>query len=405
MTEVVREQLGGFKVIRAMTLERLSQAEVASISQIYLTKNIKLALVMGGFFPMMTLLTNMALALALFLGGRSAIMGNISPGDFVAFITYLALLAWPMLAMGMTLGLIQSGLASLDRLARVLKAEEPSVHPLEADFADPEGPITITFENVSFAYPTRPNQVIEDLSLTLPAGEISAIAGPTGSGKSTLASLLPALYEPTSGRILINGIPSTSWPLDRLRGLFGYVPQEGHVFTGTMRQNLSFGAPGATDAEILRAAEAAAIPMDPEVFPQGLETLVGERGLTLSGGQRQRLALARALLINPPFLILDDTLSAVDAAVEEEILTRLAPIRQGRSTLIISHRLTSLSKASKVAVLEEGRLMAWGDFNKLTKGEGYLARIAELALIGASYDLARTPETKGQSRSNDLDLA
>ncbi|MDR2368274.1 MAG: ABC transporter ATP-binding protein/permease [Deltaproteobacteria bacterium] len=392
LTEVAREQIAGFKVIRAMALERLSQAEVSAVSQVYLEKNVRLALILGGFFPLMTLLTNMALALALYIGGRSTIAGNITPGDFVAFITYLALLSWPMLAMGMTLGLIQSGLASLDRLAKVLKAEEPPSHPAAADFPDPGETFDIAFENVSFAYPTRPAQVLSDLTLTFPAGKISAVAGPTGSGKSTLAALLPALYEPTAGRILINGIPSTEWPVGRLRALFGYVPQEGHVFTGTMRQNLAFGAPGATDAEITRAAEAAAIPMDPEVFPLGLDTMVGERGLTLSGGQRQRLALARALLLDPPFLILDDTLSAVDAAVEEEILARLAPIRKGRGTLIVSHRLTSLSKADSVAVLEGGRLAAHGSFEALTKGEGYLSRIAQLALLG------KPPEGAGEAK-------
>ena len=166
-----------------------------------------------------------------------------------------------------------------------------------------------------------------------------------------------------------------------------------------MRQNLAFGAPGATDEEILAAAEAAAIPMDPEVFPLGLETLVGERGLTLSGGQRQRLALARALLINPPFLILDDTLSAVDAAVEEEILTRLAPLRQGRGTLIVSHRLTSLSKAENVAVLEDGHLAAFGSFDELAQCEGYLARIAELARLGVWREpTARGPVAPGDGR-------
>jgi ATP-binding cassette subfamily B protein len=387
MTEVVREQLSGFKVIRAMALEHLSQAEVSAVSLVYLKKNIRLALVMGGFFPLMTMLTNLALALALYIGGRSTILGHISPGDFVAFITYLALLSWPMLAMGMTLGLIQSGLASLDRLARVLKAEEQNTHPIEASFPDPGQAFEIRFEKVSFAYPTRDDLVLKDLDLTLPAGRISAVAGPTGSGKSTLAALLPALYEPVSGTIFIDGRPSTEWPLYRLRGLFGYVPQEGHVFTGSLRENLAFGRPQATDEEIIQAAEAAALPLDPQVFPNGLETLVGERGLTLSGGQRQRLALARALLLNPPFLILDDTLSAVDAEVEEEILARLAPLRRGRGTLIISHRVTSLSKASSVAVLEAGRLTAQGDLELLSKKDGYLARIVELARLGAADGL------------------
>jgi ATP-binding cassette subfamily B protein len=382
LTEVVREQLSGLRIIRAMALEPLSRAEVSKISLVYLNKNVRLALAMGGFFPLMTMLTNLALSLALYIGGKATIVGDISPGDFVAFITYLALLSWPMLAMGMTLGLIQSGMASLDRLARVLAAEEAPRHPLEAWFPNPSGPFEIKLERVGFTYPTRRDPVLKDLSLTLPAGEIVAVAGPTGSGKSTLAALLPALYEPDSGVVRIDGRPSTDWPLGRLRGLFGYVPQEGHVFTGTMRQNLAFGKPDADDESIVRAAEAASLPLDPAVFPRGLDTLVGERGLTLSGGQRQRLALARALVLDPPFLILDDTLSAVDAAVEEEILAALAPLRKGRGTLIISHRVTSLSKASLVAVLENGRVSEVGTFAEVVARDGYLSRIAELARLG-----------------------
>jgi ATP-binding cassette subfamily B protein len=383
LTEIVREQLSGFKIIRAMTLERLSQAEVSRVSQFYMKKNVHLALVMGGFFPMMTLLTNLALALALYVGGKATIVGDISPGDFVAFITYLALLSWPMLAMGMTLGIIQSGLASLARLARVMEAEETTSHPSRTSFPDPDGPFEIIFDKVRFAYPQRHEPVLNELSLILPAGKLCAVAGPTGSGKSTLAALLPALYEPSAGHILVNGRPSTEWPLERLRGLFGYVPQEGHVFTGTLRQNLAFGRPGADDDSLVRVAEAAALPIDPAIFPQGLDTMIGERGLTLSGGQRQRLALARALLIDPPYLILDDTLSAVDAAVEEEILSRLAPLRAGRGGLIISHRITSLSKASTVAVLEDGRITQEGTFEEIISQEGYLSRIAELARLGA----------------------
>jgi ATP-binding cassette subfamily B protein len=382
LTEVVREQLSGLRIIRAMALEPLSRAEVSKISLVYLNKNVRLALAMGGFFPLMTMLTNLALSLALYIGGKATIVGDISPGDFVAFITYLALLSWPMLAMGMTLGLIQSGMASLDRLARVLAAEEAPRHPREAWFPNPSGPFEIKLERVGFTYPSRRDPVLKDLSLTLPAGEIVAVAGPTGSGKSTLAALLPALYEPDSGVIRIDGRPSTDWPLGRLRGLFGYVPQEGHVFTGTMRQNLAFGKPDADDESIVRAAEAAALPLDPAVFPRGLDTMVGERGLTLSGGQRQRLALARALVVDPPFLILDDTLSAVDAAVEEEILAALAPLRKGRGTLIISHRVTSLSKASLVAVLENGRVAEVGTFAEVVARDGYLSRIAELARLG-----------------------
>ncbi|MDR1656731.1 MAG: ABC transporter ATP-binding protein/permease [Deltaproteobacteria bacterium] len=391
LTEVVREQLSGLKVIRAMALEPLAQAEVAEVSENYMKKNIRLSLLMGGFFPLMVLLTNLALALTLYIGGKATIFGSISPGDFVAFISYLTLLSWPMMALGLTLGLIQQGMASLGRLGRVLKATEKSVHPQgPAAFKLPEGPFEIQFENVSFSYPGDRGEVLKNISFSLPAGEAIGLAGQTGCGKSTLAALIVALYEPTGGRILIDHRDSTQWPLEDLRGLFGYVPQDGHVFTGTMRNNLAFGCPQASDEALIKAAEAAALPLDPKVFPEGLDTLIGERGLTLSGGQRQRLALARALVLDPPFLILDDTLSAVDAAVEEQILSSLIPLRRGRGTLIISHRMTSLARASRVLSLEDGRLSQEGSFDELISAKGYLARLAELTRLGADGYVARS---------------
>jgi ATP-binding cassette subfamily B protein len=382
LTEVVREQLAGLKVIRAMALEPLSSAEVEAVSRLHMERNIRLSLIMGGFFPMMTLLTNLALALTLFIGGRATILSAITPGDFVAFISYLALLSWPMMALGLTLGLVQEGLASLARLAKVLTAEEPDPRPAGAAFPDPEGPVGLEFRGVSFSYPGDRGPVLENLTLSLPPGAVTALTGPTGCGKSTLAALIPALYEPTAGEIIVAGRPSVEWPLARLRGLFGYVPQDGHVFTGTLRDNLAFGKASATDAELAAAAEAAALDLDPGVFPNGLDTLVGERGLTLSGGQRQRLALARALLLDPPYLILDDTLSAVDAAVEEAIMERLLVLRKGRGTLVISHRAASLAKADLVAVLEGGRVAELGTFEALSASGGHLARLVALARLG-----------------------
>ncbi|MDR1608651.1 MAG: ABC transporter ATP-binding protein/permease [Deltaproteobacteria bacterium] len=390
MTETVREQLSGIKVIRAMGLENLSQEEVAKVSQLHAQINTRLSLTMGLFFPLMTLLTNLALALTLRLGGEATLAAQITPGDFVAFITYLALLSWPMMALGFTTGLLQQGLAALDRLGRVLWFHEDSPRPPAKTMTSPSASlpasVAIVFDSVSFAYPSRPLPVLSEISLTCPPGSICALTGPTGSGKSSLAALLPALHEPTSGQIFLNNRPTEEWTLKEQRALFGYAPQDGYVFTGTLAQNLSLGDPLATDEELRKAAEMASLPVDPRIFPEGLETLIGERGLSLSGGQRQRLALARALLRDPLFLILDDTLSAVDAAVEEEILSTLIPNlkKRGRGALIISHRLTTLKNADLVFILENGRLTASGTPAELAAGPGYFQRISQLASLWGS---------------------
>ncbi|MDR1080891.1 MAG: ABC transporter ATP-binding protein/permease [Deltaproteobacteria bacterium] len=438
LTETVREHVSGFKVIRAMALESLAKREIDREGVRYMNRNVRLSFVMGLFFPFLNLLANLAVALTLFFGGRAAITGEISPGEFVAFLSYLGLLAWPLMAMGLTLGLIQQGLASLARLSRVLSAEEELPHPagllpdevgraagaapyggglpgdagspsvtpgpdggsgsprvrLRGFLPDPAGPpadvsgllgggFPIAFAGVSYTYPGRNDRALSDFTANLDPHGFTALTGPTGSGKSTLASLLPALLEPDSGQILINGMPSTEYRLDDLRSLFGLVPQDGHIFTGTLLDNIRFGRPGATREEAGRAAEAAGLRMDPRVFPEGLDTRVGEKGVTLSGGQKQRAALARALLTDPPYLILDDTLSAVDASIEEEILDNLVRARRGRGTLVVSHRVTSLRRAGTFLVLEKGVLTASGDFGELSGKPGYFRRIVDLAWLGA----------------------
>ncbi|MDR3204007.1 MAG: ABC transporter ATP-binding protein/permease [Deltaproteobacteria bacterium] len=382
LTETVREQLSGLKVIRAMALEKLSIREIGKLSRLYQEKNINLALLSGGFFPVMTLITNLTVALTIYIGGQKTIFGEISPGDFVAFVTYLTLLSWPMLALGITLSLIQEGLASLKRLGTAMLVNEEQTHPIKADILAPTSSFKIVFNQISFKYPSRDEWVLKDLNLTLNSALLTAVVGPTGCGKSTLSALLPALLEPTNGKLIIASIDSRKWPLDRLRALFGYVPQEGHIFTATMRYNLSFGLSNASEKALLQAAEAAALPIDKSVFPQGLDTLIGEKGLTLSGGQRQRLSLARALLIDPPYLILDNTLSAVDAQVELEIMDNLSRLRPGRGALIISHRVSSVSKCDFAVVLEDKRVSMSGEVNSLMKTNGYLKRMAELSLLG-----------------------
>jgi ATP-binding cassette subfamily B protein len=384
LTEVVREHLSGLKVIRAMGLESLAASEVRTKSSEYVRANIRLSLVMGLFFPLLYLFTNVSLALTIYFGGKSVIMGSISAGGFVAFITYLTLITWPLMALGLTLGRLQQGLASLRRLGKVISSGERPTHPDEGPSPGPD--FTIEFKDVTFSYPGATRPAIKDLSLKLDSQGTTALTGPTGSGKTTLANLLVALHDPSVGEILIDGIPTSQIPLPALRKLFGLVPQDGYIFSGTLFQNIAFGKPDATEEDVIEAASLASLTMDRDVFPDGLHTAVGEKGLTLSGGQRQRVALARALLMDPPYLIMDDTLSAVDASVEDSILNALASARKGKGTLIISHRLTSLSRASRVVVIEDGELTQDGTHGTLAQEEGYFKRVSELATLSVLKD-------------------
>ena len=376
LTETVREKLSGFRVIRAMGLGALVLSETDKVGREYMKINVRQATLAGTFFPFLHFMSNVAVTLVIYFGGRETIMGRVSPGDFVAFITYLSMLIWPLIALGMIVGFIQQGLASLKRLERVFAAEEgehrPPVQP--APLAQPD----IEINNLTFKYPTRDLPALQGLSLILPHDRVTALVGPMGSGKSTLAALLPALYQAPLGAIKVGGLPVENWPLSDLRAVFGYVPQDGFLFSGTIFENISFGRPEATVEEVRAAADVAGLTSDLDGFPDGLETVVGEKGMSLSGGQRQRLALARALVIDPPYLIMDDTLSAVDAAVEAEIMAKLLPIRRGRGALIISHRLTSLMGVDRVVVLENGRVTDQGSPEELMSRESYFKRVREL---------------------------
>lgn len=376
LTETVREKLSGFRVIRAMGLGSLVLSETEKMGREYMKVNIRQATLAGTFFPFLHFMSNVAVTLVIYFGGRETIMGRVSPGDFVAFITYLSMLIWPLIALGMIVGFIQQGLASLKRLERVFSAEEGDQRPpvLPAPQAKPD----IVVENLVFRYPGRDQPALDGLNLILPHDQVTALVGPMGSGKSTLAALLPALYQAPVGAIKVGGLPVENWPLPELRAVFGYVPQDGYLFSGTIFENISFGKPEASLEEVLAAADVAGLTSDLEIFPNGLDTVVGERGLSLSGGQRQRLALARALVINPPYLIMDDTLSAVDAAVEADIIAKLLPLRLGRGALIISHRLTSLMGVDRVVTLENGRVSDQGRPAELLSRDGYFKRISEL---------------------------
>ena len=378
LTETVREKLSGLKVIRAMGLGGLALRETERSGLDYMKINIRQALLAGTFFPFLHFMSNLALALVLYFGGRETILGRVSTGDFVAFISYLALLTWPLIALGMIIGFLQQGLASLDRLNRVFTAENEEgpklLPPLETR-------TDIVIRHLTFQYPTRLAPALADVSLDLAHDRITALVGPMGSGKSTLAALLPALFTAPPGTISVAGRPVEDWPLSALRARFGYVPQDGFLFNGTIYENVAFGRLGASAAEVEAAAETAGLGEDLKFFPDGLQTMVGERGLTLSGGQKQRLALARALLPDPPYLIMDDPLSAVDAEVEARIMDLLLALRRGRGGLIISHRLTSLMGADWVVVLDQGRVADQGTPAELMSRDGYFKRVRELGFF------------------------
>jgi ATP-binding cassette subfamily B protein len=375
LTETVREKLAGLKVIRAMGLGALALRETERSGRDYMKLNISQALLAGTFFPFLHFMSNLALALVLYFGGRETILGRVSTGDFVAFISYLALLTWPLIALGMIIGFLQQGLASLDRLNRVFMAENEETRTLVPPL---ETRTDIVIEHLTFQYPTRRTPALVDVSLSLAHDRITALVGPMGGGKSTLAALLPALLAAPPKTIRVAGRSLEDWPLSALRARFGYVPQDGFLFNGTIYENVAFGRPEASAAEVTAAAETAGLGEDLKFFPNGLDTLVGERGLTLSGGQKQRLALARALLPEPPYLIMDDPLSAVDAEVESQIMSRLLTLRRGRGGLIISHRLASLMAADWVIVLERGRVADQGTPAELMSRDGYFKRVREL---------------------------
>ena len=409
----VQENLSGVRVVRAYAQEEAEIRGFDEPNREYVSRNIKLIRTWSMFMPSLQALIGTSFLIVLWQGGHQLLSGKISLGALIAFYTYLGVLVWPMIALGWVTNIFQRGAASTGRLNYILRAT-PQIDDSAAK-VPPETPIAgeIEFRNLTFTYPTNlagngaspgkpgsagipagssqspaatksngaAHAVLTDINLKVPAGSTLAIVGPTGSGKTTLASLVARLWEAPDGQLLIDGHPIREWPLESLRRSIGYVPQDTYLFTETVGGNVAFGLPEYVHDQVRAAAEIANLASDVESFTKKYDTVVGERGVTLSGGQKQRSAIARAVVRDPRILILDDSLSAVDTQTEERILTRLRSVMEGRTTILISHRTSTVQDADQIVVLRDGRIIERGTHDELLAREGYYADLYRKQLL------------------------
>ena len=372
-----QENYSGARLVRAFAREESQIGLFERLNRQYIARSLKLVQLMGMLWPTLEFILGVAMVITLLAGGHLVIAHRISVGQFVAFNTYMVLLTWPIIAVGWVVNIFQRGTASVKRIDELMRAE-PVIDDSSADPTIQVGTVLqgeIEFRDLNFSYDETfsDSGVLRGISLKIPAGSSLAIVGPTGSGKSTLVNLITRLYEAPEGSLLIDGRGVRDYPLAVLRRNIGMVPQETFLFSATIRENLAFGAPHASPEDLLEAAAAAHIRQEFEEFPQGFETMVGERGVTLSGGQKQRAAIARALLRRPAILILDDALSSVDTYTEERILNGLRGYTEGATTILISHRVSTVRNADQIAVLDRGRIVELGRHDELLSLDGYYA--------------------------------
>ena len=390
MSAIAQEALAGVRVVRAYGREAVELDRFEEANREYVARSRAVIQIQGLFYPSLAFCLGLSALVVLWAGTREVVAGRMTTGDFVAFNAYLTMLAWPVIAFGWVTNMIQRGMAAWQRMLAVTDAEPGVRDPEPAGAAPAAGALRgrVEFRDLSFAY--NGEAVLERVSAVVEPGQVLALVGPTGSGKSTLVNLLPRLFDPPPGAVFVDGVDVRRLPLAVLRGAIGYVPQEPLLFSDTVAENVAFGASGADPAapSVESAVALACLDADVAGFPDGLETTVGERGLTLSGGQQQRVALARALLTNPRILILDDALSAVDARTEEEILTRLRGVMRQRTSIVVSHRISTVRGADLILVLDRGRVVERGTHDELLARGGLYANLDRQQRLAAALEEA-----------------
>ncbi|KPJ59758.1 MAG: hypothetical protein AMJ46_09690 [Latescibacteria bacterium DG_63] len=382
----VHENLSGIRVVRAYGIEESEKRQFSELNEDYVSKNMRLVQIWGTFHPLIALVGGIGAVIVLWLGGRQVVRGEISLGDFVAFSGYLMMLTWPAIAVGWVVNLVQRGAASMNRIARIMD-EQPEIVDIDPlPLVKMKG--EIEFKDVSFSYREELPPALENVSFRLPQGRKLAIVGKTGSGKSTLINLIPRLFQPASGKILIDGLEIERIPLRTLRCRIGYVPQESFLFSDSIKENIAYGLASARDEEVAEVAVISKISEEVEEFVEKFETLVGERGIALSGGQKQRTAISRAIIISPAILLLDDPFSSVDVATEREILRGLLRKVGDKTWIIVSHRLSSIREADEIIVLEGGRIAERGTHEELLKTGKLYRELHRRLLIAEELETA-----------------
>lgn len=382
LSEMAQESITGIRVIKTFVQEKAFVKRFMDTNQDYSDRNMAVVRTWGFFFPLVAFLAGITSLIFLFLGGRAVIEGSLSPGEFTAFLAYLKMLVWPMLGAGFTINLIQRAGASLGRINRILNEKPDISSPPHAVRDKIDG--NISFRSLTFSYPDTHETVLSDISLEIPTGSVLGILGKTASGKSTLVQLLPRILDPPEGTVFIDGKDVRSFDLGTLRSAIGMVPQDNFLFSTTIRENIAFGTKNGQDDLIKKVACISTIDRDFNNFPEGWDTVVGERGISLSGGQKQRVSISRSLAADASIYIFDDSLSSVDTETEDFILRELIPFIRGKTAIIISHRISTLKMSNKIIVMDNGKITQKGSHDELLAEKGFYAEIYKLQQLEES---------------------